>query len=154
MSNSFLQIPAPQEENRPVTPAHLLLLSFVSLEAVLWGAFLVLGTRGVQFEQYLLLLGFFGLASALFIFSRVRENSIGVFYFPVFLTLLLFFRFGLAPLVCFLDPRNLSPDFGGQYGYLLRALEYVIIGMLAFWAGCALAARERGPEGLESAENR
>jgi hypothetical protein len=152
MSNSFLQIPAPQEENRPVTPAHLLLLSFVSLEAVLWGAFLVLGTRGVQFEQYLLLLGFFGLASALFIFSRVRENSIGVFYFPVFLTLLLFFRFGLAPLVCFLDPRNLSPDFGGQYGYLLRALEYVIIGMLAFWAGCALAARERGPEGLESAE--
>jgi hypothetical protein len=149
MSNSSLYIPAPQAENRPVTAAHLLLLSFVSLAAVVWGAFLVLGTRRVQFEEYVLLLGFFGLASALFIFSRVRENQIGVFYFPVFLTLLIFFRFGLAPVACFLDGGNLSPDFGGQYGYLLRALEYIIIGMLAFWAGCALAARERRTEGLE-----
>lgn len=152
MSNSSLHIPASQAESRPVTAAHLFLLWFVSLAAALWGAFFVLGARGVQFEQYLLLLGFFGLASALFIFSRVRENSMGVFYFPVFLTLLLFFRFGLAPLACFLDPRNLSPDFGGQYEYLLRALEYVIIGMLAFWAGCALAAREHRPERWESAE--
>jgi len=152
MSNSSLHIPAPQAESLPVTPAHLLVLLFVSLAAVVWGAFLVLGARGVQFEQYLLLLGFFGLASALFIFSRVRENQIGVFYFPVFLTLLIFLRFGVAPVACFLDNRNLSSDFGGQYGYLLRGLEYVMIGMLAFWAGCALAARERGAEGPEPAE--
>lgn len=135
-----------------MTAAHLLLLGFVSLAAVVWGAFLVLGTRGVQFEQYLLLLGFFGLASALFIFSRVRGNHVGIFYFPVFLTLLIFFRFGVAPVACFLDERNLNPDFGGQYGFLLRALEYIIIGMLAFWTGCILAARERGAEWLESAE--
>jgi hypothetical protein len=145
MTNFPLHIPAPQAEDRPVTPAHLLVLLFVSLAAVVWGAFFVLGTRGVQFEQYLLLLGFFGLASALFIFSRVRENQIGVFHFPVFLTLLIFFRFGLAPVACFLVARNLSPDFGGQYGYLLRGLEYVMIGMLAFWAGTVAVARASCP---------
>lgn len=151
MSNSSLQLPSLQTEKRPVTAAHLLVLSFLSLAAVVWGAFLVLETRGVQFEQYLLLLGFFGLASALFIFSRVKGNHIGVFYFPLFLTILIFFRFGVAPVACFLDARNLSPDFGGHYGFLLRALEYVIIGMLAFWAGCALAARGRSTDGLEPA---
>lgn len=151
MSNFPLHIPASQTELRPVTAAQLLLLSFVSLAAVVWGALLVLGTRGVQFEQYLLLLGFFGLASALFIFSRVRGNHIGVFYFPVFLTIVILLRFGVAPIACFLDGRNLSPDFGGQYGYLLRALEYIIIGMLAFWAGCTLSAKGRSAQGLEPA---
>ncbi|MGH7968411.1 MAG: hypothetical protein ACREIC_06740, partial [Limisphaerales bacterium] len=134
-----------------MTRAHLLLLSFASLAAVMWGAILILGARGVQFEQYLLLLGFFGLAAAVFIFSRVRGNHIGVFYFPVFLTILIFLRFGVAPIACFLDGRNLSLDFGGQYGYLLRALEYIIIGMLAFWAGCALAVKRHGPSRLELA---
>jgi len=152
MSNSSLHIPSSQVATRPVTAAHLLLLSFVSLAAVVWGAFLVLEMRGVQFEQYLLLLGFFGLASALFIFSRVSGNHIGVFYFPVFLTIVIFIRFGVAPVACFLDEKNLSPDFGGQYGYLLRALEYVIIGMLAFWGGCALAARNRRSGELESGD--
>ena len=136
-----------------MTAAHLLVLAFASLAAVVWGAFLVLGTRGVQFEQFLLLLGFLGLASALFIFSRVRENHIGVFHFPVFLTILIFLRFGVAPVACFLDERNLSPDFGGQYGYLLRALEYIIVGMLAFWAGCALAARRSSTNGQEPADS-
>jgi hypothetical protein len=151
MSNFPLHIPSRQAEYRPVTAAHLLLLLFVSLAAVVWGAFLVLGTRGVQFEQYLLLLGFFGLASAVFIFSRVKGKHIGVFYFPVFLTIVIFLRFGVAPIACFLDGRNLSPDFGGQYGYLLQALEYIIIGMVAFWAGCALAAKGGSPQRLESA---
>ena len=145
MSDSFLEIPSPETEKRVVTAAHLLVLLFVSLAAVVWGVFLVLGARGVQFEQYLLLLGFFVLASALFIFFRVGETHIGVFYFPVFLTLLVLVRFGVAPLACFLDEKNLSPDFGGHYRYLLRALEYIIIGMLAFWAGCLLAARHRSP---------
>ncbi len=145
MSNSSLHLPASQAESPPVMPAQLLVLLFVSVAAVVWGAFLFLGTRGVQFEQYLLLLGFFGLASALFIFFRVRENQIGVFYLPVFLTLLIFFRFGVAPAACFLDDRNLSPEFGGQYGFLLRALEYVMIGMLAFWAGAVSVARASCP---------
>jgi hypothetical protein len=151
MPDSSLHIPAHQTENRPVTMAHLLLLSFVSLGALLWGAALVLGTQSVQFEQYLLELGFFGLASAAFIFSRVRGNRLGIFYFPVFLTVLIFLRFGVAPVACFLDNGNLSPAFGGQYAFLLRALQYVIIGMVAFWAGCTLAEKKPGGEGLEAA---
>jgi hypothetical protein len=152
MSNSSLQIPVRQARDHPVTMAHLLLMSFVSLGAVLWGAALVFGWQGAEFEQYLLLLGFFGLASAIFIFSRISSNHLGVFCLPVFLTVVIFFRFGVAPVACFLDDRNLSPAFGGQYGFLLRALEYVVIGMLAFWAGCALAERKPGVESPETAE--
>lgn len=152
MSNSTLHIPAPQAESRPVTLAHLFMLGFVSLAAVVWGAFLVLGTRGVQLEQYLLLLGFFGLASAIFVFSRIRENHLGIFYFPVFLTIVIFLRFGLAAVVCFLDDKSLNPKFDGHHGLLLRALEYVIIGMLAFWVGCTLATGKPGGGGLQSTD--
>jgi hypothetical protein len=144
MSNSSLRIPALRTENQPVTITHLLLLSFVSLAAVVWGAVLVLGTEGIELEQYLVLLGFFGLASAIFIFFCIRQNHLGLFYFPVFLTILFFLRFGVAPLICFVDDRSLSPDFNGHSGFLLRALEYVIIGTLAFWMGCHLATRNAG----------
>ena len=133
----------------PVSAAHLLLLVLVSIGAILWGAVLVFGARGVQFEQYLLLLGFFGLASAVFVFSRIRQNHFGIFYLPVFLTIVIFLRFGLAPVICFLDPESLSGSFNGHYRFLLRALEYVIIGMLAFWTGCHLArkrTRTGGPQ--------
>ena len=124
--------------------AHLLFLLFLSLGAVLWGATLILGVNGTSFEQYLLLLGFFGLASAIFIFLRIRNNSIGIFYLPVFLTMLMFLRFGLVPIACFLDPGSLSSDFAGHYRFLLRALAYVFIGMLAFWVGCSLVIRKAG----------
>ena len=150
MSNFSLHIPTPTAEETPITEAHLLLLAFVSLAAVVWGAVLILGTPGVEFEQYLLLLGFFGLASALFVFSRIRRDHVGVFYFPVFLTLLIFLRFGLAPMICFLDAGSLSPEFGGHYGFLLRALEYVIVGMLAFWTGCHLALKRYPADGPQS----
>jgi len=152
MSNSSLHIPTPRTANPPITVAHFLLLVFASLAAVLWGAALILGTEGIQFEQYLLLLGFLGLASAAFIFSRIRENPMGVFYFPVFLTILIFLRFGVAPVACFLDPQSLSPQFDGHYGFLLRALEYVIVGMPAFWAGCSLALRKNSRGGPQSAD--
>lgn len=124
--------------------AHLLFLLFLSLGAVLWGSLLILGVKGTAFEQYLLLLGFFGFASSIFIFSRIRENSIGIFYFPVFLTMLIFLRFGLVPVACFMDAGSLSPDFAGHYRFLLQALAYVSIGMLAFWVGCSLVIRKEG----------
>jgi hypothetical protein len=152
MSNLSLHISSPQTEDRPVTAAHLLLLALVSIGAVLWGAVLVLGANGIQFEQYLLLLGFFGLASAIFVFSRIRQNHIGIFYLPVFLTILFFLRFGLAPVICFLDPESLSPDFNGHYRFILWALEYVIIGLLAFWTGCHLAAKRSSAGGPQFAE--
>ena len=151
MSNFSLHISSPQTEDRPVTMAHLFLLSFVSLAAIVWGAVLVLGTQETQFETYLLLLGFFGLASAIFIFSRIRENQLGIFHLPVFLTIVIFLRFGLVAVVCFLDGGSLNANFGGHYGLLLKGLEYVIVGMLAFWVGCTLAARKPGAEGPESA---
>lgn len=150
MSNSSLHVPAPGKVGTPITVAHLLILVFVSLAAVLWGAAFVVGTEGIQFEQYLLLLGFLGLTSAIFIFSRIKENQIGIFYFPVFLTLFILVRFGLAPVASFLDPADLDRNFDGHYGFLLRALAYVIIGMLAFWTGCHMASRKASADGPTS----
>jgi hypothetical protein len=150
MSNFSLHISSPQTEDRPVSAGHLLLLVLLSLGAMLWGAVLVFGANGIQDEQYLLLLGFFGLASAIFVFSRIGAHRLGIFYFPVFLTVLIFLRFGVAPIFCLLDPESLSPDFNGHYRFLLRALEYVIVGMLAFWAGCTLAVKKSGGEELET----
>lgn len=126
----------------PITKAHLLVLLVVAVAALAWGAALILGEKGTPLEEYLLLLGLLGLASAVFIFSRIRENHIGVFYFPVFLTILVFVRFGVAPVVNFVEPKSLSPDFVGDYGFLITALAYVTAGMLAFWAGCSLALRK------------
>jgi hypothetical protein len=152
MSNSSLHIPSLQTEDRPVTAAHLLLLVLASIGAILWGAVMVFGGRGVQFEQYLLLLGFFGLASAIFVFSRIRQNHFGIFYLPVFLTIVIFLRFGLAPVICFVEPGSLSANFNGHYRFLLRALEYVIIGMLAFWTGCHLARKQTRAGGPQFAD--
>jgi hypothetical protein len=126
----------------PITVAHLFILVLVSLTAVLWGATFVVGAKGIQFEQYLLLLGFLGLTSAIFIFTRIKGNHLGIFHFPVFLTLLVFVRFGLAPVASFLDPADLDRNFDGHYAFLLRALAYVVIGMLAFWTGCHLVSRK------------
>ncbi len=152
MSNSSLHLHLPRTADPPITLAHLLVLAFASLGAALWGAALILGSEGIQFEQYLLLLGLLALASGTFLFTRIRGNSIGVFYFPVFLTILIFLRFGLAPMASFLDPRSLNHNFDGHYEFLLRALAYVILGMLAFWAGCGLAFGKTGAGGPQSAD--
>jgi hypothetical protein len=144
MARPSLRIAAARMADPPVTVAHLLLLVYASIGAVVWGGTLIVGARSGEFEQYLLLLGFLGLSSAVFIFTRVQGNHVGIFYLPVFLTIIIFVRFGLVPVECFLDAREFDPEFAGRYDFLLRALEYIIIGMFAFWAGCVVTSRAGG----------
>ena len=140
MPHRSLRFSVSRTVDPPVTTAHLFVLVFASIAAVLWGGAFIVGTRGGEFEQYLLLLGLLGFGSAVFIFTRIKGNHIGVFHLPVFLTIIVFVRFGLSPLACFLDAKNLDPNFAGRYDFLLRALEYVIAGMVAFWAGCVVTS--------------
>ncbi len=95
-------------------------------------------------EKYLLLLGLYGAASAGFIFSRIEENHLRFFDIPVYLTILVFVEFGLAPLECFASPERFNFNFAGDPSPLLKALVYVIAGMAAFWAGCIAAGRKWG----------
>jgi hypothetical protein len=124
--------------DRPITPLHLSVLLGLSFGAVVWGASLIMGGQESYTDEYVLLLGFFGIASASFIFSRIKENRLRAFDIPVFSTILVFVEFGLAPLECFLNPLQLNQKLQGDHGILLRALLYVILGMFAFWAGCSI----------------
>lgn len=103
-------------------------------------------------QRYVFLLGLYGAASAAFIFARVREDHLRFFDIPVFLTILTFVEFGLAPLECFLAPARLPSRFAGDPAPLVQALLYVIAGMAAFWAGCLVAGRKFRREKPPSAE--
>lgn len=130
-------------EDRPVHPVHMFVLLIVSLGALAWGAILVTGHEGTSFQDYLLLLGFFGLASAAFVFVRVHRNPLRLFGLPVFITLFTFIRFGLAPLYSFAHPDALSVNFMGQYRLLVKALLLMTLGMVAFWLGSACLGRTK-----------
>jgi len=71
----------------PVRSLELLGLVIVSLAAVFWGFSVIEGKPGLQMEQYTLLLGFYGMASAMFVIPRFRADSSRLFDLPVFITL-------------------------------------------------------------------
>lgn len=126
-------------------PAHLIVLLIVSLGALIWGSILITGRQETSLQVYLLLLGPFGATSAAFIFFRVHRNRVALFDVPVFITMLVFIRFGLIPLYSFANPEALNGVFLGQYNLLVRALLFVSLGMLAFWMGAVcFCLKKRG----------
>lgn len=129
--------------NRRPHPAHLLILLIVSLGSLIWGTILITGHPETDFQTYLLLLGIYGAASAAFVFFQVHRSRLNLFGLPVFITILAFTRFGLAPLYSFSNPQALNPDFLGRYDLLVEALLLVALGMLAFWVGSACFSRAR-----------
>jgi hypothetical protein len=144
----------PHVSHLPIRALHLLLLISLSLAAVLWGSFLISGQHGGDTVKYLLLLGPYAIASAAFIFSRIRGNHLKFFDIPVFLTILVLVEFGLAPLECFVSPGQLNYNFDGNYAFLLKALLYVMVGMLAFWASCKIAERGTDPTEVQGVRSR
>lgn len=140
-------VPVPRVQ---ITRLHLLVLGSLSLAATVWGWFLISERAIGASEEYLLLLGFYAVVSAAFIFSRVKDEHLRFFDIPVFLTILMFVEFGLAPLECFLTPIQLNSNFDGNYVPLIRALTYVTVGMVAFWAGCILIDGRVRQEKLEA----
>jgi hypothetical protein len=125
---------------------HALLLVSVAVAAVVWGVTLISGARGYDLMKFTSLLGLFGVACAFFVVSRAGEGFASVFELPVFMTLLAFLEFGLAPLASFADPSMLYWKLHGDTSQLYPALQIVILGMIAFWLGAELArSRKRAP---------
>jgi hypothetical protein len=60
-----------------------------------------------------------------------------IFDLPVLVTARMAFSFGIMPLqVLLLMPEKLNSRLQGDYDLILEALLLVILGMVAFWAGC------------------
>lgn len=121
-----------------VEPAHLMVLISLSGAALLWGWFLIFRQHTSLETRFLLLVGLFGVASACFVFTRVRGDYLRFFDLPIFLTIVVFVRFGLVPVGSFVNTELLNPSLHGNYAPLVHALQYVMLGMVAFWLGCSL----------------
>lgn len=125
--------------------SHVALLCLLSIAAVAWGALLIDGREGHEIERFLILVGLYGIASLVFIGTRLRAGGFRVFDIPVMVTAVAFVEFGLAPLACFLLGVRLDAAVDGDYALFERALVYVAVGMFAFWAGCNIVSRFAGP---------
>jgi hypothetical protein len=105
---------------------------------------LVAGVKGHELERFVTLAGFFSVACAFFVVSRIAVGPQSLFEIPVFMTLMAFLMFGAAPLNCFLNPDALPANLHGDLSLFHPALQILIAGMLAFWLG-AVVARPRKP---------
>jgi hypothetical protein len=127
-----------------VRPRELLSLVILSLAAAIWGFSLIEGKSEIQVQEYLLLLGLYGLASGMFVIPRVRANSTRLFDLPVFITVVAFLRFGLIPLYFFFHPELRIHGFLNDPALFTQALFYLIVGMVAFWLGSILVGSGKG----------
>ncbi len=111
------------------------------------GAFALL-SLGVwsELQQYVIVVSLFTMLCGVFLVSSIREGKLPVMEIPVFLTLMVFVQFGLAPLEVFLNPNTLDFNFSGVHTYLVRALVLFIVAMVAYWAGVYLVRRSAGPQ--------
>jgi hypothetical protein len=124
-----------------VPRTHLALLCVLTLAATAWGWMLMDGQQGRQLDSFLLVLGVYGAVTAAFIAWRMQSADFRLFAIPTFLSLLAFVDFGLAPLACYLTYGEFNPGFHGRDGEFVRALAYVALGMMTFWAGAHIAER-------------
>lgn len=136
-SSSYSSV-AMHEPGGAVSPLHLLVLLSLALGGLVWGTTFIFGGHGLQLQRFLGLLGFYAVSSAVFVASRIRRAKLQLFEIPVFLTIMCFFQFGLAPLRNFIDPAQLDKNLAENGEELVQALSYVQLGMLAFWLGCEL----------------
>lgn len=130
---------------------HLLLLITMTMTVVVWGVAFVAGSTQFDLEKHLCLVGFFGVACAYFVISRVKSNRQALFELPVFMTLLTFMQFGLAPLINFLYPETLPNNLHGDTSLYQPVLLMVMAGMAAFWLGATIArSKKMPPDGLDT----
>ncbi|HEY6291294.1 MAG TPA: hypothetical protein VI455_06985 [Terriglobia bacterium] len=135
----FLQVPLKASGLIPLK--HLVLICSLALATTVWAWILIEDRQGYALESFLIVLGVYGAASAVFIGSRLRSTRFEFFDIPTFVTILAFVEFGVAPLGCFLTQGQFDPSFHGHSESFTRALIYLVLGMIAFWAGSHLAGR-------------
>jgi hypothetical protein len=127
---------------RIAASTHGLLLLMLSVACLLWGIILITGAKSLDVELFLMFLGLYGLASTVFVLWRTALGQ-SLFHAPVYITIVAFIEFGLVPVKVFFDPHDLNPKFHGDYTPLIRALFYMLIGMIAFWVGAGCRTRNR-----------
>jgi hypothetical protein len=91
---------------------------------------------GPERLEFLMLLVLFGATSVLFIASQGKFRGRRIFEIPLFLTTACFLQFGLVPFIHLLavDQNSVASPLDRET--LVRALLYLIVGMIAFWTGC------------------
>ena len=77
-----------------VGPLHLLMLGGLTLGALLWAASIVFNMQPTQTVSYLLPLGFYGLATTVFVWRRLAKGAHSVFTFRSFAAWLTFSGLG------------------------------------------------------------
>lgn len=134
---------------RHQNPANLIhgrqtvLVVALSLGAAVWAAALLIGGPRLELEEFLLLATGYGVLSACFVIHRVQGSLAQLFDIPVFITIIAFLRFGLAPIYTFFDPSLSLYTSHGDKHTLLQALLYIMLGMVAFWFGCSWVRRAK-----------
>jgi hypothetical protein len=144
-------------------PLHAVVLAILSMGTLLWAIAILAGGPHLEDEEFLLLASVFGGLSLCFVIHRLRGNLVRIFEIPVFITIIVFIRFGLVPIYCYFDPPINIYTLQGDSHTLLAALLYVTLGMLAFWIGASWLANKKntspdldlsaGPVHRESAPN-
>src|SRR5579863_588705 len=133
-----------QARRRSFSGVHLLLLIGLALGGTaLLISVLAQGVARNELEIFLALLMLFAVMTVVFLVSQIRDGHFPVFDLPVFLTVVAFVRFGLIPLPVYFNTDLLDNYFhSADYPQLNRTLFLVILGMLAFWAGCRLCRQK------------
>jgi len=135
----------------PGGPLALFLMVGLSIATVVWGVAFITARPSLELEEYLLLTGAFGLASAGFVIPRLKANSAQFFDFPVFITITVFLRFAIVPIDSFFHLRQLTATSTLDPALLPHALFLVAIGMVAFWYGSSVGRPKKNPtRGAES----
>lgn len=133
---------APHPSAGALSPLHLLVFLGIALSTLVWAASLISGGQDLQFQSFVALDGLFAVCSAAFVISRIRRAKLQLFDLPIYITVLFFLQFGLAPLRNFIDPTQIDVNLSDNGQELVQALLYVVLGMIAFWAGCELTRRK------------
>jgi hypothetical protein len=126
-----------------IRPLHLAILLGASASAIVWGASLVLGMQQGASDRFALLLAAYALGLACFLASRARGGSLCLLDLPVFISLVGFAEFALAPLVLFHSHDWLEPARYVEPGLMTTALIYVLAGFVAFWIGASILPSPR-----------
>src|SRR5579863_4529068 len=77
-------------------PLHAVVLAILSLGTLLWAIAILGGGSHLEDEEFLLLAAVFGGLSLCFVIHRLRGNLVRIFEIPVFITIVVFIRFGLV----------------------------------------------------------
>jgi hypothetical protein len=153
MRGSHNEITLPYRRIVPVRPVEKLLVAGLSVGTAFFAVALIIDGPNLLLEELILLAGAYGLLSAYFVARRVQFATFKIFDIPVFITIIAFVQFGLAPVCALIYPSSTRAILRGGYTLELQALLYVMLGMAAFWFGSSCFGTPKNATDAALAEN-